>query len=66
MRSAEVVNGRGFASAWVRTRITGTRTRRNGVGDFMYDCAGRASSGCAAPQSAARTAPIRSTRHAER
>jgi hypothetical protein len=37
---------------------------RNGVAGFMYDCAVRASSGCAAPQSAARAAAISSIRHA--
>ena len=61
MRSAEVANGRSLASTRVRVRITGTRTPRNGVADFMYACIGPASSGCAAPRSAARTASISST-----
>ncbi len=60
MSSAEVVNGRSFASPG-QSRILGTRTPRNGVADFMYACIDGASSGCAAPRSAARTAPISST-----
>ena len=60
MRSAEVANGRSFASPRVRVRIAGTRTPRNGVADFMYACMGRARSGCAS-RSAARTAAISST-----
>ena len=60
MRSAEVVNGRSFASARVRVRIIGTRTPRNGVADFMYACIGGPVP-ARSPAEAARTAPISST-----